>query len=338
MTLRWPLVGSLVALIVGAGVAAIVLALCGESGGDSNASRRPTRTPVSRTVTVTRTPSGGTPVTTGTPEETPSTGTPQAGTATPGGEPYPTDTPEVPPPPDETAGPEPTLAPGETPPPVLPTSTPEPTLTPTPVPLLPDLVLLDVFVSKDRVGLLISNQGEGALPAGQEVEFRVRGVMADPVTLTQDLLPGTSVSVVLENEVIYEPGLVLAVADPNNVIPETDDGNNGIAKQLAPDVAPDLAVHNVFRSVETHRLLVVIRNPTDAPAVQATVVVTVYLGGVAEPATRSTYQLSIEPLGFETVEVIGVAAVPGTEVRVIVEMTDPPDANPANNDKTVVIS
>ncbi len=330
MTLRWPLVGSLVALIVGAGVAAIVLALCGESGGDSSVTRRPTRTPVSRTVTVTRTPSGGTPVTTGTPDGTPSARTPPAGTATPGSEP----SPEVTPPAGETTTP----IPLETPSPAPPTSTPLPTSTPTPVPLLPDLVLLDIFVSKDRLGLLLSNQGEGELSIGQEVEFRVRGVMADPVTLTQDLLPGTSVSIVLENEVIYEPGLVLAVADPNNVIAEKDDGNNGIAKQLAPDVAPDLAVHNVFRSVETQRLLVVIRNPTDAPAVQATVVVTVYLGGVAEPAAITTYQLSIEPLGFETVEVIGVAAVPGTEVRVIVEMTDPPDANPANNEKTVSIS
>jgi hypothetical protein len=31
------------------------------------------------------------------------------------------------------------------------------------------------------------------------------------------------------------------------------------------------------------------------------------------------------------VEVSGVAALPGVQLRVVVEMTDPPDANPANN-------
>jgi len=78
-------------------------------------------------------------------------------------------------------------------------------------------------------------------------------------------------------------------------------------------------------------LLVVIQNPTSAPALQVTVVVTVYRGDAPEPTTASTYQLSIEPLGFETVEVPGVAALPGVHLRVVVEMTDPPDADPSNN-------
>lgn len=196
----------------------------------------------------------------------------------------------------------------------------------------PDLVVLDMFVSNDRLGVILGNQGEGELPAGQEVEFRVRGVAAETVMLSEALLPGTSLSLVFESQVIYKPELVLAVADPNNLIPEEEDNNNGMAKQLAPDVALDLAVHDVFRAVDTQRLLVVIRNPTDAPAIQVTVVVTVYLGGATDPTTTPReYLLTIEPHGFETVETVGVAAVPGTEVRVVVEMTDPPDADPSNN-------
>jgi len=197
--------------------------------------------------------------------------------------------------------------------------------------MLPDLVILDMFVANDRLGVILGNQGEGELAAGQEVDFRVRGVAAETVTLSEALLPGTSLSLVFESQVIYEPELVLAVADPNNLIPEEDDNNNGMAKPLAPDVALDLAVHSVFRAVDTQRLLVVIRNPTDAPAIQVTVVVTVYLGSATEPTDRATYQLAIAPLGFDTVETVGVAAVPGTEVRVVVEMTDPPDADPSNN-------
>jgi hypothetical protein len=132
--------------------------------------------------------------------------------------------------------------------------------------------------------------------------------------------------------VLYRPETVLVVVDANNLIPEENDNNNGLAKPLAPDVALDLAVHGVFSSPETNRLLVVIRNPTSAPAVQVTVVVTVYRVGTTDDLiTKSTYQLSIEPLGFETVEVPGVVALPGVEMRVVVEMTDPPDANPANN-------
>jgi hypothetical protein len=347
VTLRWPLIGSLVALIAGAGLAALVLAFCGKGESGPSIVRSPTRTPLSRTVTVTRTPKGGTPVSTGTPGGTPSALTPPADTATPSGGVPPEETPEAtpPPPPEETGtpGPEPTLAPGETPPapsptppagmstPVPPTSTPRPTATPTPPPILPDLVVLDMFVSNDRVGVVLGNQGEGTVPVGQEIELRLRAVAAETVTLTQALSPGTSVSIVLEDQVIYRPELVLAVVDPNNVIAEEDDANNGAAKQLAPDVALDLAVHGVYRSADTNQPLVVIRNPTSAPARQVTVEVTVYTGGASQPAMISTYQLTIEPLDFETVEVPGVTVVPGVSMRVVVEMTDPPDADPSNN-------
>ena len=347
MTLRWPLVGSLVALIAGAGLAALVLAFCGEGEGEPSIAR-PTRTPVSRTVTVTRTPRGGTPVTTGTPGGTPSALTPSAETATPSGGVPPEETPEVTPPPvseeTETPGPEPTLAPGETPPApsptrpagtstlVPPTSTPRPTATPTPPPILPDLVVLDIFVSNDRVGVVLGNQGEGTVPVGQEIELRLRGVAAETVTLTQALSPGASVSVVLEDQVIYRPELVLAVVDPNNVIPEEDDTNNGAAKQLGPDVALDLAAHGVFRAADTNRLLVVLQNRSDAPLMQVEVLITVYLREATEPTTISgPHTLSIEPWGFETVEVLGVAPLPGWKVKVVVEMRDLPDANPANN-------
>jgi len=348
VTLRWPLIGSLVALIAGAGLAALVLAFCGEGEGGPTVARSPTRTPLARTVTVTRTPKGGTPVGTGTPGGTPSALTPPADTATPSGGVPPEGTPEAtpPPPPEETGtpGPEPTLAPGETPlapsptlpagtsTPVPPTSTPRPTATPTPPPILPDLVVLDMFVSNDRVGVVLGNQGEGTVPVGQQIELRLRSVAAETVTLTQALPPGASVSTILEDQVIYRPELVLAVVDPNNLIPEEDDNNNGLAKQLAPDVALDLAVHGVFRSTETNQLLVVIRNTTSAPAVQVTVEVTVRTGGCSgQPAMISTYLLTIQPLDFETVEVAGVTVVPGVPVCMEVKMTDPPDANPSNN-------
>ena len=347
MAVRWPLDGSLVALVAGAGLAALVLAFCGKGESGSSAIRVPTRTPVSRTATVTRTPKGGTPVATGTPTGTPSALTPPVETATPSGGVAPEETPEATAPPGqeetETPGPQPTLSPGETPPapsptppgstrtPGAPTLTPRPTATPTPPPVLPDLVVLDMFVSNDLIGVVLGNEGEGTVPAGEEIELRVRGVMAETETLAQALLPGTSASIVLEDQVIYKPELVLVVVDPNNLILEEDNNNNGLAKQLTPDVALDLAVHGVFRAVETNRLLVVIQNPTSAPAVQVTVVVTVYAGGATEPTTASTYQLSIDPQGFDTVQVPGVAALPGVQMRVVVEMTDPPDSNPANN-------
>jgi hypothetical protein len=192
-------------------------------------------------------------------------------------------------------------------------------------------VLLDIFVSNDRIGVIVGNEGEGGLAAGREVGFLVRGVLTETETLAAPLLPGTSVSMVLENQAIYSPELALAVVDPGNLIAEEDNNNNGMAKQLAPDVALDLGAYGVFRAVDTNRLLVVIQNPTPAPAIQVTVVVTVYTGGATEPTTMSTYLLTIEPNGFDTVQVPGVAALPGAQMRVVVAMTDPADANPANN-------
>jgi hypothetical protein len=351
VTLRWPLIGSLVALVAGAGLAALVLAFCGGSESKSSVLGSSTRTPASRTVTVTRTAHAGTPVGTGTPSKTPSTPAPAEETATPSdGEPS-EETPEVAPPPEDTVtlGPEPTQAPDQTPPPgqtpaapsptqpagtitpPSPTLTPLPTSTPTPPPVLPDLVPENLFVSSDVLGVRLGNHGRGTVPAGQEIEFLVRGVVAEAVTLTDALPPGTSVSIALEDQVIYRPELVLVVVDPSNLIPEEDDGNNGLAKQLIPDVALDLAVHGVFRSPDTSRPLVVIENTTSAPAEQVEVDVTVYVGSATEPTTVSTYRITIEPLGFETVEVMGVLALQGTHMRVVVTMTDPPDANLSNN-------
>jgi hypothetical protein len=192
-------------------------------------------------------------------------------------------------------------------------------------------VVLDIFVSNDVVGVILGNQGHATVPAGQQIELRLRSVAAETVTLTQALPPGASASIVLTDQVIYIPEVVLAVVDPNNLIPEEDDNNNGFSKPVAPDVALDLGVHGVFRSADTGRLLVVIQNPTSAPAVQVTVVVTVYTGGASQPAMITTYQLTIEPQGFETVEVPFVVALPGVQMKVKVEMTDPPDADPFNN-------
>jgi hypothetical protein len=348
VTLRWPLIGSLVALVAGAGLAALVLAFCGGGEGQPSTVRSPTRTPLSRTVTVTRTPRGGTPVSTGTPGGTPSAVTPSADTATPsGGAPPPEETPEaIPPPPSEetaTPAPEPTLAPGETPPapsptgpaatstPVPPTLTPLPTATPTPPPALPDLAVLDISVSNDVLGVMLANQGHAAVPAGQKIEFRVRGVMAEAVTLADALPAGASVPLLLEDQVIYTPEVVLVVVDPNNLIPEEDEGNNGFAKPLAPDVTLDLRVQGVFRSADTIRLLVVLENHCDAPMIQVQATVTVFRVDATEPITEATYQLTIEPHGFQTVEVPGVAALPGVEMRVDAEMTNLLDADPSNN-------
>jgi hypothetical protein len=193
-------------------------------------------------------------------------------------------------------------------------------------------VLLDIFVSNDQLGVVLYNQGHGTVPVGQQIEFRVRGVVQETETLTQALPPHASVRIVFEDQVIYRPEVVLAVVDPNNLIPEEDDNNNdAVPKPLVPDVALDLKVHGVFRSTDTNQLLVVLENPTRAPAIQVTVVVTVYTGGASAPAMITTYQLTIEPQGFETVQVPGVVAVPGVQMTVKVEMTDPPDANPGNN-------
>ena len=339
-TYRWPLAGSVAALIVGLIVAALILAFCGGEGEDEGPAAvttpRPTRTVGPRTVTAAdRTATAVASGTPGTPGPTVTTAPGEPPTAIPG---LPTETPSLPGPPEASptpGAPGPTAPPGTaTPASPSPTFTPRPTSTPsaTPTPVqLPDLVIRDLGVHYDRIWVRIGNDGEGKVPAGREVEVQVRGVVGEPVTLTEDLLPGTSARIVLEDLVIYKPERVLAVVDPNNLIPEEDDNNNGLVKELVPDIALDLAAHGVLRTADTHRLQVVIWNPTYAPAIDVTVVVTVFLWGATDPTDRFTHQLTIEPLGFETVEMLGAAALPGAQVRVVVEMTDPPDANPANN-------
>ncbi len=358
MNLRWPLISSLAALAAGILVAALVLAFCGRGGEGPEGTS--TRTTPSATRTVTRTPRAGTPVATGSPVGTPSTTTPSAEIATPSGGELPSEgTPEVPsppappppppPPPGETAPPgEATLPAGETPLPATstrlpststvvrrtstprPTSTPLPTATPTPV-VLPDLVVRDLRVSNDRLVIEIGNVGKGNLLPGQVVEFQVRGGVVDTLTLTQPLVPGASVSTVLEDQFIYRPEPVQAVVDPNDIILEEEEFNNGFAKQLQPDVPLDFAVVELLAVGANQHLAVRISNTTPVTVIGAEIRLTVYRDGATDPTATASETRDLGPFGTVQIDVTQQIAVGGHSFRVVMEILNLPDANPSNN-------
>lgn len=357
MNLRWPLVGSVAALVAAIFVAALVITFCDENGEGPEGPTARTTPEATRTVrptAVTGTPGLGTPSATGTPgedgvappgqspvpvpAETPADGIP--GETPPVGTPVELTPGETPPPlPGETAT---AIAasplPGETATPVPPTPqpspvpTPTPTPTPTPPPELPDLVVRDLRVSRDRIVVVIGNDGEGDLLAGQAVEVGVRGIVAETVVMLITLSKGESLTVLLEDQLLYKWEKVMGRVDPNDLIPEEDDNNNALSKELLPDVPLDLGVV-ALRAVGTEQhLAVYIRNNTEVPIVGADVRVQVFRGaGAQEPTTVAQQMLNLEPFETVQIDIFNQVAVSGVSFRVVIEVINLPDADLSNN-------
>lgn len=366
VNIRLPLVGSVAALIAGIIVAALVLAFCGGSGGEpgeptASATAKATRT--ARPTAVTRTPGAGTPSPTGTaepgepgedgveppgqspvppPAETPPDGIPgETPTAEPPGEATPEPPPLAsPPPPGETA----TAIPG--PPPAgktatripatpTPTVTPTPTATATPTPSseLPDLVVRDLRVRRDRIVIVIGNDGEGDLLAGQTLEVGVRGIVAESVVMPVALSKGQSFTFLLEDQLLYKWEKVMGRVDPNDLIREEPrkENNNALSKVLLPDVALDLAVVALLAVGREQHLAVHIRNNTEVPVVGADVRVQVYRGGGKELTAAARPMLNLGPYETVRVDVFDQVAVRGVFFRVVMELVNLPDANTSND-------
>ena len=296
---------SALALLASAGIAVIALAFLG--GGEDESERpaavaSPRATLASATVTSTpepRTPRPPTPTTIG------------AGFK-------PTFTPTVPAPPaTPTAEPEPTGPPGPAPP-------------ESPGPTLPDLVVLNLTVSGDRVSAVIGNVGEQAVPAGTTVELALGGALAGSSTLSQSLGAGGNFTLLLAQEFIYGPESVTARVDPGNLIPEANEVNNSLTWQLEPDVPLDLALTGLAAVGADEHLSVSMQNNSPVPARQVTARLSVYRSDSDSPLSITIHQLNIEPQGTSTLAP-GLSAVRGLSLRVVLELVGITDGNPANN-------
>jgi len=349
VNLRWPLVGSIGALVAGIFVAALVVAFCGDNGEGpegptARATPRATRTVLPGRVT--RTPRAGTPgaaeatATAVVAVESPAPPSEESPTAPVSGE-----TPPPPPlsPTDETptpVSPPPGEAPGATAAPGWPTATsippsaqasPLPTPTPTLPPELPDLVVRDLRVSRDRIVVVIGNDGEGDLLAGQTVEVGVRGIVAETLVMPATLSKGQTFSVLLENQLLYKWEKVMGRVDPNDLIPEEDDNNNAFSKELVPDVPLDLAVVALLAVGTEQHLAVHVHNNTMVPIVEADVRVLVFRSGGQEPAAVAQQTLNLDPSQTVQIDIFNQVAVRGVSFRVVMEVINLPDADPSNN-------
>ena len=296
LNLRWPLVASIVALLAGVVLAALVLALCGEEseGPQVRGTPRVTRT----AVVGTRTPRAGTPLRTPTPAE-------------------------------ETPTPEGALTATLTPTPASPT--PSATSTPETGPR-PDLTVLDLGVFRDQIVVVVSNAGEGPVAAGAQIDISVRGILADSVILDEDLLPGDNLTAVLSGQVIYRPEVVLAQVDPNNRIAEQDEGNNTLTGRVEPDITPDLGLTGLAAVGSNRHLAVDVANTTQAPIRQAAVTLEAYRCGSTSVITAMEVTLDLDPLGSTRIEFVPeVIVAPAVCMAVVMEVSDIPDADEDNN-------
>jgi hypothetical protein len=251
----------------------------------------------------------------------------------------PTPEPQTPRPPTPTtigAGPKPTLTPTVPAPPATPTpelgsaGPPPPVAEESPRPMLPDLVVLSLTVSGDRVSAVIGNAGEGAVPAGTAVELALDGTLVGSSTLLQSLGAGGNFTLLLAQEFIYGPKSVTAVVDPGNLIPEANEANNSLTWQLEPDIPLDLALTGLAAVGADEHLSVSVQNNSSVPARQVTARLSVYRSDSSSPLSITTHQLNIEPQGTTTLAP-GVSAVRGLSLRVVLELVDITDGNLANN-------
>ena len=328
-------VSALVLLAV-AGVAAIAVAFMGGGEAQSEkpvvvASPQVTLTPAA----VTPTPGPEAPATATLTPEPPAPGTPRAPTPTTigaafkptftptvfGAQPSPTPKPKTP----EPSGPGPS-GPGPSGPGP---SEPPPTA-------LPDLVVLDLSVYGDRVVAVIGNLGEQAIPAGTPIELALGSEVAASGTLPQSLDPGGNFTLLLAQEFVYGPESVAATVDPRNLVKEVEETNNGLTRQLGPDVPLDLALTGLNAVGGDSHLSVNVENKSVAPVRQVTARLSVYRSDVSSPLSTTIQQLDIDPQ--TTIELApGLSAVRGLTLRATLELVGITDGDPANNTLEILI-
>ena len=234
------------------------------------------------------------------------------------------------------AGPKPTPAPTVPAPSATPTPEIEPPGPPPPAPeesprpTLPDLVVLNLTVSGDRVSAVIGNVGEQAVPADTAVELALDGTLVGSSTLLQSLGAGGNFTLLLAQEFIYGPKSATAVVDPRNLIPEANEANNSLTRQLEPDIPLDLALTGLAAVGADEHLSVSVQNNSPVPARQVTARLSVYRSDSSSPLSVAIHQLNIEPQGT-TALAPGVSAVRGLSLRVVLELVDITDGNPTNN-------
>jgi len=251
----------------------------------------------------------------------------------------PTLAPQTPRPPTPTtigAGPKPTFVPPEPTPTATPTTEPEstgesgPASSESPGPTLPDLVVLNLTVSGDRVSAVIGNVGEQAIPVGATVELALDGALAGSIALSQSLGAGGNFTLLLAQEFVYGPISATAVVDPANFIPEANEANNGLTRQLGPDIPLDLALTGLAAVAGDEHLSVSVRNNSPVPARQVTARLTVYRLDSSSPLSITVHQLNIEPQGT-TALAPGLSSVRGLSLRAVLELIGITDGNPTNN-------
>jgi hypothetical protein len=192
-------------------------------------------------------------------------------------------------------------------------------------------VLRDLWVFRDRIVATVGNEGEGDLLPGQTLEIGVRGVVAESIVVSEPLAKGESLNILLGNQPVYGREMILGFVDPNNVIAEEDDNNNGFGVVLLPDVPMDLAVAGLVAVGSEQHLGVRIRNETTAPVLGADVRVLVYREGGEDPVAVARQMLDVDPLQTVQVDVLTQIAVRGIAFRVVLEIFNVQDANPSNN-------
>jgi hypothetical protein len=196
--------------------------------------------------------------------------------------------------------------------------------------MLPDLVVVSLTVSGDRVSAVIGNAGEGAIPAGTAVELALDGTPVGSSTLLQSLGAGGDFTLLLAQEFIYGPKSVTAVVDPRNLIAEANEANNSLTWQLEPDIPLDLALTGLAAVGGDEHLSVSVQNSSPVPARQVTARLSVYRSDSSSPLSITIHELNIEPQGTTTLAP-GLYAVRGLSLRVVLELVGITDGNPANN-------
>jgi len=234
------------------------------------------------------------------------------------------------------AGPKATFTPTVPAPPATPTPQPEPpgpsgpAPQESPRPTLPDLAVLDLTVSGDRVSAVIGNVGEQAVPGGATVELALNGTVVGSSTLSQSLGAGGNFTLLLAQEFIYGPESTTADVDPRNLIPEANETNNRLTRQLEPDIPLDLALTGLAAVGADEHLSVNIRNNSPVPAREVAARLSVYRSGSSSPVSVTTSQLNIEPQGAAALAP-DLSNVRGVSLRVVLELVGVTDGNPANN-------
>ena len=208
------------------------------------------------------------------------------------------------------------------------TPTPRPEARPTLPPDLPDLVVREVFARKNRLVVLVANEGSG--DATGAIEVSVGGGPFVRIDTGKALRPGDELERAVEGAYVQRRSRVsITLRAPGTE--EEDTTNNAFEGEVAPDMYNDIEVLSVGIDPDGGHIVVELRNNSPIPLVGAVTLAVHEWTPDGPLLLRDEFQLDVDAGATSRYDLRALTEVDAASILVTVSTDAISDADSENN-------